>query len=383
MLLLNTISLRLSEFQSDALPPYATFSTKWECGDIAYEDLCDSQTAHHKPGFLALQRACSESHSRGFEWLWIDAVCINKKSRSALSQSLNSLAEIYREGKLCIVYLHDLSDSQAPGFDLERELSHSSWFKHVWMIPSLIFSKVLCFHDKQWDVVGLKSDFIPLLSSFTSIDEAVLENSDALATILNSTKMTWAAGLSADPVEDAAYSLLGIFNVNMPIMYGEGVNSFLRLQEEILKHTNDYSLLAWKPRSSQSYRGLLAHSPLEYVHLRNRSKEGPSIKGHLELQPDGIHLQTGLGGRGNDLLLPLYTSDKPVMWIVLTLWDGIFVRNCTDKVLEGSEISNVFPRDIRVKKDLASDISSKISLHRVAPSEKRYDPPGSPSIIHQ
>lgn len=383
MLLLNTISLRLSEFQSDATPPYATFSTKWEYEDIRYEDLCDPQTVHQKPGFLVLQKACSESHSRGFEWLWNDAVCINKKSSSALFQSLNSLAEIYREGKLCIVHLHDLSGAQAPDFDLETGLSQSSWFNHVWMIPTLIFSRVLCFHDKRWNSVGLKSDLIPLLSSFTSIDEAVLESSDALVTVANSTKMTWAAGLSADPIEDAAYSLLGIFNINMPIMYGEGVSSFIRLQEEILKDTTDCSLLAWKPRIGQSYRGLLAHSPLEYVHLRSRSKEALGIKGHLELQPDGIHVQAGLGGRGNDLLLPLYTSDRPVMWIVLTLWDGIFVRNCTETVLDGPGILNVYPRDIRIKKDLTSDISSKISLHRVAPREKRYDPPGSPSIVQK
>jgi hypothetical protein len=217
----------------------------------------------------------------------------------------------------------------------------------------------------------------------TSIDEAVLDNSDALDTIPNSTKMSWAAGLSADPIEDAAYSLLGIFNVNIAIKYGEGVGSFLRLQQEVLKNTTDYSLLAWQPRTSQSYRGLLAHSPLEYSHLKNGSKAAPNLKGSLRLQADGIHVQTGLGGRGNDLLLPLYTHDRPTMWIVLTLWDGIFVRNCTETVLDGAEISNIFQRDICVRQDLSSDTSGKISMHRVAPLEKRYDPPWSPINVKE
>ncbi|KAG8163119.1 hypothetical protein KVR01_007597 [Diaporthe batatas] len=376
MLLLNTISLRLSEFQIDEIPPYATFCAKWGDGDVVYEDLCSPQKAHRRPGFLALQKGCSESHSRGFEWLWSDAVCINKKSPNALSQALNSLDKIYRSASLCLVHLHDLFDSQAPDFDVERHFSRCSWFEHVWMLPPLVFSKKMCFHDTQWNLVGWKSDLTPLLSRLTSINEAVLETSDALTRIANSTKMTWAAGLSSNPIEDAAYSLLGIFNVSMPIMYGEGVESFIRLQEEIFKSTTDYSLLAWKPQTRQPYRGLFAHSPSEYTHLKHRSEGVPTIKGQLEIQPDAIHVQTGLGGRGNDLLLPLYASNKPVMWVVLTLWDGIFVRNCTETVPDGAEISNVFPRDIRVRKDLTSDISGKISLHRDKPQEKRIPTSG-------
>lgn len=57
-----------------------------------------------------------------------------------------------------------------------------------------------------------------------------------------------------------AYSLLGFFNVNMPLLYGEGaVKSFQRLQIEIMRRSSDESLFAWT--SKQSASGLLASSP--------------------------------------------------------------------------------------------------------------------------
>lgn len=364
MLLLDIISLQLCEFRSEA-PPYATFSC--DIRNPVHDDPCSPQTACQGPGFQALQRACSECQGHGLQWLWNDALCIDRGSNAALSESLNALAEVYRKGRLCIVYLHDLLDTEASDFDLELGLSSCSWFKHVWMLPHLIFSTVLQFYDAQWNHIGSKSELIPELSHMTSIDKGVLRDSNLLGDYSNSTKMSWAAGLSADHIEDVAYSLLAIFNVNMAINYGEGMNSFLRLQEEILNSTDDYSLLAWQPRTNQQYRGLLAHSPLEYSHFK---KESLNLKGELKVQSDAIHIQVGLGGRGNDLLLPLHTSGGPTTWIVLSLWDGIFVRNCMETRMDGDDASNVYVRNISIRRDVSPALSEKIVTHRAAPQEK-------------
>ena len=40
-------------------------------------------------------------------------------------------------------------------------------------------------------------------------------------------------------------SLLGLFSVNMPMLYGEGSNAFRRLQEEIIKGSDDQTIFAW------------------------------------------------------------------------------------------------------------------------------------------
>lgn len=378
MLLLNTTSLELCEFSSDA-PPYATFSAKYEDGVVVHDDLHNTQTARQGPAFQALQRACSESRSIGLEWLWSDAFCIDRRSGTNLPESLNSLGEIYRKGKLCIVYLHDLLDTQASDFDVESGLSDCSWFRHVWMLPHLIFSTVLHFYDAQWRHIGSKSELITELSRITSIDEGALRNSDSLGDYPGCTKMSWAAGLSADRIENVAYSLLAIFNISMNIQYGEGMESFLRLQEEVLKSTDDTSILAWQPLPNQIYRGMLAHSPLEYSHFKNKSRETLKLNGELGIRSDGFHIQAGLGGRGNNLLLPLYTSDGPTTWIVLSLWDGLFVRNCTETVVDAAGVSNVFVRNICVRRNVDSGLSGKIALHRMAPKDKPYDPCQDPN----
>ena len=51
-----------------------------------------------------------------------------------------------------------------------------------------------------------------------------------------------------------AYCLLGIFSINMLLLYGEGAKAFVRLQEETLKISNDQSLFAWKYPIAEFYR---------------------------------------------------------------------------------------------------------------------------------
>ena len=76
-------------------------------------------------------------------------------------------------------------------------------------------------------------------------------------------RMSWASKRVTTRVEDIAYSLLGLFGVNMPMLYGEGERAFTRLQEEIMKHSDDHSLFVWSNKTS-GYRGLLAKSPADF-----------------------------------------------------------------------------------------------------------------------
>ena len=58
-------------------------------------------------------------------------------------------------------------------------------------------------------------------------------------------RMSWASKRETSRVEDVAYSLLGLFNVNMPLLYGEGRKAFYRLQLEIVKNSDNESIFAW------------------------------------------------------------------------------------------------------------------------------------------
>jgi hypothetical protein len=73
-------------------------------------------------------------------------------------------------------------------------------------------------------------------------------------------RMSWAANRQTTKEEDIAYCLLGIFKVNMPLLYGEGSRAFIRLQEEILKRTEDYTLFLWASSIPKWITGLLAPS---------------------------------------------------------------------------------------------------------------------------
>jgi hypothetical protein len=79
--------------------------------------------------------------------------------------------------------------------------------------------------------------------------------------------MSWASWRETTRVEDRAYSLLGLFDINMPMLYGEGSKAFLRLQEEIVKKTNDLSLFAWKlaPQKEEYCCGIFAESPSAFL----------------------------------------------------------------------------------------------------------------------
>jgi hypothetical protein len=88
--------------------------------------------------------------------------------------------------------------------------------------------------------------------------------------------MSWAASRQTTRIEDMAYCLLGVFSINMPLLYGEGATAFIRLQEEILKISNDQSLFAWKypiveffqDKYSEDFKlqGLLAPAPELFRH---------------------------------------------------------------------------------------------------------------------
>lgn len=56
--------------------------------------------------------------------------------------------------------------------------------------------------------------------------------------------------------------MLGLFDVSMSMLYGEGTKAFTRLQEEILRTSTDHSIFAWH---TSSHGELLATSPEDFA----------------------------------------------------------------------------------------------------------------------
>lgn len=124
------------------------------------------------------------------------------------------------------------------------------------------------FYDQDWREIGTKQSLCGRLAEVTSVDLAVLRGEDPLKRTV-AERMSWAASRSTTRIEDQAYCLMGLFNVFMPMLYGEGHRAFQRLQEEILKQTEDDTIFSWTANLANEFdRGIFAHSPAEFAVVR-------------------------------------------------------------------------------------------------------------------
>ncbi|KAK1750200.1 hypothetical protein QBC47DRAFT_266431, partial [Echria macrotheca] len=149
----------------------------------------------------------------------------------------------------------------------------SRWFTRGWTLQELIAPKRVEFFDRDGNFLGDKSfpsAFVKMLGEITGISVDVLLGKLHPGQLSVSTRMKWAAHRKTTRPEDTAYSLLGLFDVNMPLLYGEGAHrAFLRLQQQILQNTDDQSLFAWTLTKEEhaepdALYGLLARSPANF-----------------------------------------------------------------------------------------------------------------------
>ncbi|KAH7137476.1 hypothetical protein B0J13DRAFT_419550, partial [Dactylonectria estremocensis] len=268
MWLLNTRSLDLHYYPQPAdCPAYAVLTHCLKDGELT--DLHDLPSQNlvsesQRASCTVIREACGEAQSFGVEFIWLDEVCINRSSTAAISEALNSMFQIYQQADVCLVYLSDISIRVELLYPPETYIHQSQWGTRVWVLQEIIASKHVQFYDKQWTRIGTKDSLLHFLTAFLGIDRPVLENADCLFDFSIGRRMSWAAQLSADRPEDVAYSLLGIFRVNLSIIYGEGRRAFLRLQEEILRDTDDATLFAWQSASLHQYRGIFSNCPAEF-----------------------------------------------------------------------------------------------------------------------
>lgn len=163
-------------------------------------------------------------------------------------------------------------------------------------MQELLAPREVIFLDAKWQVFGSRSSLFERISLITGVDAGALVG-DSLDQYSIAEKMSWASKRTATRVEDMAYSLMGLFDVNMPMLYGEGHKAFYRLQEELLRHSSDQSLFAWQLSTRESSRitGLLAPNPFAFVHCRNikASTVGDTASSY-SLTNKGLSIDLGL-----------------------------------------------------------------------------------------
>ncbi|KAK2039847.1 heterokaryon incompatibility protein, partial [Colletotrichum somersetense] len=252
MRLINTATLQLSEFYDGQVPRYAILSHTWADDEVLFHDIGRGPSA--KAGWAKVQGACRLALARDHVWIWIDTCCIDKSSSSELSEAINSMFRWYRDADVCFAYLADVPsraaaeepDSITP--ECAAALAASRWFTRGWTLQELLAPAALDFYSSDWRRIGSRPALARVIGSVTGIDPAYLDCDGGalrLAQASVAERMSWASRRQTTRVEDLAYCLLGIFDVNMPLIYGEGTKAFRRLQEAVIRDTDDQSIFAW------------------------------------------------------------------------------------------------------------------------------------------
>ncbi|KAI9855986.1 MAG: hypothetical protein M1813_009311 [Trichoglossum hirsutum] len=262
MRLINTSTLEFHEFYPSETPRYAILSHVWGDGEVTFRDM-SLPNRSLKKGYVKVTQACRMALEHGLGFVWVDTCCIDKSSSAELTESINSMFQWYMNAAVCFAFLEDL----LPTTPTEDGLGRCRWFTRGWTLQELLAPREVKLYDVNWNYRGSKLDFIDTISNSTGIPEHVLREHEALASCSIAMKMSWAARRQTTRVEDVGYCLLGIFDVNMPLIYGEGLKAFRRLQEEIIKRNNDMTIFAWDVSQSheQHFLGLFATSPTAFI----------------------------------------------------------------------------------------------------------------------
>ncbi|PSN66362.1 HET-domain-containing protein [Corynespora cassiicola Philippines] len=243
MRLLDVHTKELHIFLGESIPPYAILSHTWgkDHEEVTFQQLHDVENRSKILGWQKIEYTCNEAARQGLQYAWIDTCCIDKTSSVELSEAINTMFSWYTSAAVCYAYLIDVTE----GVDY---LS-SRWWSRAWTLQELLAPKHLRFYNRSWNFIGSKNDSKNDrtwdISVKTGIAQSVVKDPSAIAIQSIAQKMSWASKRNASRVEDIAYSLLGIFGINMPLLYGEGNSAFIRLQKEILNVTDDQTLFAW------------------------------------------------------------------------------------------------------------------------------------------
>ncbi|KAH8199029.1 hypothetical protein TruAng_006815 [Truncatella angustata] len=275
MRLLNTRTLRLRTFDDPTFTPaYAILSHTWEGGEVLFEDVARKPIVMwgNKIGAVKVKASCSRALHDGFDYIWIDTCCIDKSSSSELSEAINSMFKWYEAAAVCYAYLGDAIDS----------FEDCKWFTRGWTLQELLAPKFVQFLNRDWHVLGTRDSKALDISLITGIDTKLLRRTsnirDALDSFSIATRFFWASERNTSKEEDKAYCLMGMFDVTMPLLYGEGSRAFQRLQLEILKNSSDNSILAF---TGPTVEGILVTNPAQFTRdlpFTNLAGTGSKIK---------------------------------------------------------------------------------------------------------
>lgn len=231
--------LSLVEHFGAAIPPYAILSHTWgtPTEEVSYKDILKRRYTS-KSSYAKVQFCACQATKDGWDHIWVDTCCIDKSSSAELSEAINSMFRWYTEAAVCYVYMSDVKVVTVTGADgdswLEREgFCQSKWFTRGWTLQELIAPSSVLFFSREGVYLGDRVSLCETIREVTGIPLGVLRdrNSDDFST---ATRLGWVQGRETTREEDMVYSILGLVNLYMPLIYGEGrANAYSRMLREL------------------------------------------------------------------------------------------------------------------------------------------------------
>ncbi|KAF8555612.1 hypothetical protein OG21DRAFT_1483751 [Imleria badia] len=299
---------------------YATFSHKWKDNEPPFEKVMhipvydlDGSLTHDK-----LQMFCKTVRDAGLHWAWSDTCCINKADPSVLQEALVSMFQWYQASVMTLVLLCDVSSPSRRG-----DLVRSIWNTRAWTFQEYHASKVVRFYNKDWtlyrniDIPNHKEsrEIISEMEEATGVSaRALMALQPGLEDIRE--KLCLASTRQTTRVEDAAYSLLGIFSLSMSVVYGEGDKALGRLLSQLLASSGDTRVLAWTGKSGSFNSCLPAkidvfnQLPTSHIPPAITRAEVEVITTELHASLVNLSLATTLYDRLNELRIPLFAGKR-------------------------------------------------------------------------
>ncbi|KAK2005498.1 HET-domain-containing protein [Colletotrichum eremochloae] len=229
--------LALVERVGTEIEPYAILSHTWgrDSDEISYKDFVENRYKSKK-GFLKLDFCRKRAAFDGLEYFWVDTCCIDKSSSAELTEAINSMYRWYQGAARCYVFLADVTVTTGRWINApasRQALRNSRWFKRGWTLQELIAPKLVNFFDSNGVPLGDKHSLFRDIHEVTKLPLDLIRG-QTLDKFSVDMRMSWAEGRETKREEDAAYCLLGIFDIYMPLIYGEGRDrAFRRLLKEL------------------------------------------------------------------------------------------------------------------------------------------------------
>lgn len=328
----NDGEFSLTEHFGDAKPQYAILSHTWGAmtEEVTFADLIDG-TSEAKVGYDKI-RFCGEQARRdGLQYFWVDTCCIDKANSSELQEAINSMFSWYRDATKCYVYLSDVS---AFDFDENHQLSRktwlldfsaSKWFTRGWTLQELIAPRTVEFFSKDHCPLGDKKSLEQAIHGITRIPLDALRGDRPLHDFSVDERMSWAKDRKTTRHEDAAYCLLGIFDIHMPLIYGEGrKKALIRLRKEIQETQNLPSVLSKDVRTVslfatsenrpfKTFTSYFNDAPVDLlsIHFMERERELGLVRNAHQVSEENVPARCaiwGIPGVGKTQLAIRYTK---------------------------------------------------------------------------